>query len=135
MPRFLSEKNELDLQFALAAMAVFPTLEDASAHLLKAHGITVSPAKLEVHRRKEAEQYGKVREQMQPLVEKRASSHIARPRGYRLLMADEKKPKADDRDELDLDPEVALRGLPKVDPDEPIPEEESAKKQGDELAE
>jgi hypothetical protein len=33
------------------------------------------------------------------------------------------------------DPEVSLRGLPKVNPDEPIPAAESAKKQGDELAE
>ena len=33
------------------------------------------------------------------------------------------------------DPEVSLRGLPKVDPDGPIPAAESAKRQGDELAE
>jgi hypothetical protein len=53
-------------------------------------------------------------------------------------MADENKPRAEDRDEpvsLPLDPEVALRGLPKVDPDKPVPQDEPDKKQGDELAE
>jgi hypothetical protein len=153
-------------------MAMFPTLEEASAYLLEAHGITVSPAKLEVHRPIEAERYLKVREHAQAHIERRVSSHMARallrrsrlgelgdvvadrpmgvvnfplevrlshggnlPRGYRLLMADEKKRKADERDELDLDPEVALREPPEVDPDEPVPQDEPAKKQGDELAE
>jgi hypothetical protein len=78
MPRFLSEKNEVDLNLPLAAMAMFPTLEDASAYLLAAHGLTVSPAKLEVHRRIEAESYEKAKEQMQSVREKRVSRHIAR---------------------------------------------------------
>lgn len=72
MPRFLSEKNEVDLQLALTAIAVCPTLEDASTYLLEAHGLTVSPAKLEVHCGKEAERYGRVHEQITPRLEQKA---------------------------------------------------------------
>ena len=66
MPRFLSEKNEFDLQLALIAIAICPTLEHPSTYLLEAHGLTVSPAKLEVHRSREAERYRRVREQIPP---------------------------------------------------------------------
>lgn len=54
-----------------------------------------------------------------------------------LSMADEHMPKAHDVDEpvkLDLDPELALRALLKVDPDAPVAEDEPAKDQGDKLA-
>jgi hypothetical protein len=62
-------------------------------------------------------------------------------------MAEDEKPKAHDMDEpvkIDLDPEVALRGLLKVDPDappaernedEPVEEPEPLKDQGDPLEE
>ncbi len=52
-------------------------------------------------------------------------------------MADEKPdPKPHDRDEpvkIDLDPEVALRALSKVDPDAPVPQDAPLKDQGDAL--
>lgn len=35
---------------------------------------------------------------------------------------------------IDLDPEVALRALLKVDPDAPVPQEEPVKDQGDKLS-
>jgi len=50
-------------------------------------------------------------------------------------MSDE-KPKPHDMDEpvkLDLDPELALRALLKVDPDAPVAEDQPAKDQGDAL--
>jgi hypothetical protein len=53
-------------------------------------------------------------------------------------VADEKHPTPEERDEpvaIPLDPEQALRGLLKVDPDAPVVEDEPAKKQGDPLSE
>jgi len=45
-------------------------------------------------------------------------------------------PTPDERDEpvkIDLDPETALRGLLKVDPDKPVPQDAPLKDQGDAL--
>jgi hypothetical protein len=53
-------------------------------------------------------------------------------------MGDEKPPTPADRDEpvkLDLDPELVLRALLKVDPDELVPQDEPLKDQGDKLGE
>jgi hypothetical protein len=51
-------------------------------------------------------------------------------------MRDERDAPKLDPDEpikIDLDPEEAMRGLLKVDPDELVPQDEPDKKQGDEL--
>ena len=51
-------------------------------------------------------------------------------------MPDEQKPKPRDMDErvsIQLDPEEALRGLLRVDPDAPVPHDEPLKDQGDKL--
>ena len=53
-------------------------------------------------------------------------------------MPEDEKPTAHDMDEpvkIDLDPEVALRALLKVDPDAPVSQDEPAKDQGDALDE
>jgi hypothetical protein len=52
-------------------------------------------------------------------------------------MPEDKKPKARDMDEpvkIDLDPEVALRALLKIDPDAPVAQDEPLKDQGDKLS-
>ena len=49
---------------------------------------------------------------------------------------DEPKPTREEREEplkLDLDPEEALRGLLKGDPDAPVPQDEPLRDQGDKL--
>jgi hypothetical protein len=51
-------------------------------------------------------------------------------------MPEDEKPKTRDMDEpvkIDLDPEVALRALLKVDPDAPVPQDKPVKDQGDAL--
>jgi hypothetical protein len=53
-------------------------------------------------------------------------------------MSGDEKPTPRDMDEpvkIDLDPEVALRALLKVDPDAPIAQDEPVKDQGDPLTE
>jgi hypothetical protein len=52
-------------------------------------------------------------------------------------MAADGKPKARDMDEpvkIDLDPELALRALLKVDPDAPVAQDAPVKDQGDKLS-
>jgi hypothetical protein len=53
-------------------------------------------------------------------------------------MPESEKPKMRDMDEpvkIDLDPELALRALLKVDADAPVPQDEPVKDQGDALHE
>jgi hypothetical protein len=52
-------------------------------------------------------------------------------------MPEDKQPTKDERDEpvkIDLDPEVALRSLLKVDPEAPVPQDEPLNDQGDKLS-
>ncbi len=69
MAHFLSEKNEVDVELALAAIAAHPTFEQASEYLKDAEGMTVSAAKLEVHARKDKEKLESLREQLAPRIE------------------------------------------------------------------
>jgi hypothetical protein len=66
---FLSEKNEVHVDLALATMAACPTLEIASEQMKKLHGITVSATKLDVFKRAHLEEYEKLRNQLAPLRE------------------------------------------------------------------
>jgi hypothetical protein len=59
--RFLSEKNEVDIELALVTMALLPD-DEAAALQLKAHGITTTAARLAVVRRRFAEQFQEARE-------------------------------------------------------------------------
>lgn len=67
--KFLSEKNQVDVDLALATMAACSTLEEASKHLKKEHGLTINPKKLEVFKRMHLEEYEKLRNELAPLRE------------------------------------------------------------------
>jgi hypothetical protein len=71
MPRtkFLSEKNQVDVDLTLATMAACPTLEVAVEHLKDQHGITTTTKNLEVFKRLHLEDYEKMRNQLAPLRE------------------------------------------------------------------
>jgi hypothetical protein len=60
--RFLSEKNELDIELALVTMALLADDEAAAVQLKEHHGITTTAARLAVVRRRFAEQFQKARE-------------------------------------------------------------------------
>jgi predicted DNA-binding protein (UPF0251 family) len=60
--RFLSEKNEVDVELALVTMALLPDDEAAAVQLKEQHGITTTAARLAVVRRRFAEQFQKARE-------------------------------------------------------------------------
>jgi hypothetical protein len=55
--RFLSEKNEVDIELALVTMALLPDDEAAAVQLKEQHGITTTAARLAVVRRRFAEQF------------------------------------------------------------------------------
>jgi hypothetical protein len=58
--KFLSEKNNVDLELALSAMAATASLPQAVELLNDKHGITTSVARLEVVRRVNAQRYGEL---------------------------------------------------------------------------
>jgi hypothetical protein len=60
--RFLSEKNEVDIELALVTMALVIDDEAAATQLKEHHGITTTAAHLAVVRRRFAEQFQKARE-------------------------------------------------------------------------
>ena len=67
--KFLSNKNQVHVDLALATMAACPTLEEAVMHLHEEHGITTTEKILEVCKRFHIEEYEKIRNQLAPLVE------------------------------------------------------------------
>jgi len=74
--RFLSEKNDVDVQKALTAMVLYDTLEEAVDYLSD-EGITTSVEKLEVWRdRMYAERYQKRREELGPVIEARLATGL-----------------------------------------------------------
>lgn len=75
MSHMLSEKNETDHQLAMAAMAAYPTLEQASEFLAE-QGMTVSPAKLEVHKRLYPDLYEEARRQIAPRLENNLTGNL-----------------------------------------------------------
>ena len=74
MSHFLAAQNDFDVESALTAMIVCPTLDDA-VEVLAAQGMTVSAAKLEVFRSGNIEhgtireRYEKRREELAPMLE------------------------------------------------------------------
>jgi hypothetical protein len=60
--KFLSEKNEVDIELALVTMALLPDDEEAAVQLKEQHGITTTATRLAVVRRRFAEQFQKARE-------------------------------------------------------------------------
>lgn len=60
--KFLSEKNELDIELALVTMALHTNDEAAAVQLKEHHGITTTAARLAVVRHRFAEQFQKARE-------------------------------------------------------------------------
>ncbi len=74
--RFLSEKNDVDVQKALTAMVMYERLDEAADYLLQ-EGITTTVEKLEVWRdRMYAERYEKRREELAPILEARLASGL-----------------------------------------------------------
>lgn len=74
--KFLSEKNEADVQKALTAMVMFETLDEAVSYL-EDEGIKTSAEKLEVWRdRMYAERFQRRREELAPVIEARLASNL-----------------------------------------------------------
>lgn len=74
--RFLSEKNDVDVQKALTAIVMFSTLDEACDYLLQ-EGITTTVEKLEVWRdRMYADRLQARREELAPLLEARLASDL-----------------------------------------------------------
>lgn len=65
----LAAGNEVNVELAIAAIALCPTLEDASGYLKEQHGIQASPEKLAVMKRHHPERLEKAREQAAPHLE------------------------------------------------------------------
>src|SRR5215471_7631122 len=65
----LVEDNDLDMERTFTAMAAFPTLEEASGFLIAEHGMMVSPAKLDVMRRRYPDRFERARTQAAKLRE------------------------------------------------------------------
>lgn len=70
MSRFLTEKNDLDMEKTISAVIMTDTLDEAS-DVLKQSGLTVSPAKLEVMVRLYRERFDERREELAPVIEAR----------------------------------------------------------------
>lgn len=74
--RFLSEKNDVDVQKTLTAMVMFETLPEVVSYL-QDEGITTSVEKLEVWRdRMYAERLQKRREELAPVIEARLAADM-----------------------------------------------------------
>jgi hypothetical protein len=67
--KFLSRKNQVHIDLALATMAASPTLEIAVEHLKEQHGITTTVPNLKSMEYYYREDYEKIRNQLAPLRE------------------------------------------------------------------
>lgn len=68
-PKFMSEKNQVDVDLALATIAACPTLQAASEHLKQEYNIIVTEKTLKVYEYRYRGEFEKIRNQLAPLRE------------------------------------------------------------------
>jgi hypothetical protein len=62
--KFLSLKNDVDVEICLHTIALYPDLEEAAAHLKQFHGLTTTPTQLGNLRHQFPEEFQRARESM-----------------------------------------------------------------------
>jgi hypothetical protein len=72
----LCEKNELDMQITLTAMATYPTLDEASDFLNEVHRLQCSPEKMRVLEKRFPKELAEARKRAAPILEAKAAADM-----------------------------------------------------------